>query len=79
VRVAVPAAHVIPEHTFMSPIVDSRHKLVSLTSAVDPDPYPKDPYVFGPSGSASRTVSPKYGSGPFCHQTKIVRKILIVL
>jgi hypothetical protein len=29
-----------------------------LTSVLDPDPY-----VFGPPGSASGSVSPKYGSG----------------
>jgi hypothetical protein len=39
-------------------------------SVVDPDPS-----VFGPPGLGS--VSQRYGSGSFYHQTKIVRKILI--
>jgi hypothetical protein len=43
----------------------------------------RDPYVFGPPGSASGSVSYKYGSGSgstsrsFRHQAKIVRKTLI--
>ncbi len=38
-----------------------------------------DPYVFGPPGSASESVSHKYGSGSgtIHHQAKIVRKSLI--
>jgi hypothetical protein len=38
-----------------------------------------DPFVFGPPGSASGSVSHKYGSGSgsFHHQAKIVRKTLI--
>ncbi len=48
-----------------------------ISSSV-PDPHP-DPYIFGPPGSASGSVSHKYGSGSgsFHHQTKIVRKTLI--
>ncbi len=40
-----------------------------------------DPYVLGPSGSASGSVSHKYrsGSGPFHHQAKILRKTLTLL
>ncbi len=43
------------------------------TSVVDPDSY-----VFGPSGSASRSVNQKYGSGSgfFHHEAKIGRKNL---
>ncbi len=53
-----------------------------ITSVEDPDPY-----VFGPPGSASESVSHKYGSGSGCssrcssrsfhHQANIVRKTLI--
>jgi hypothetical protein len=46
-----------------------------FTSAVDPDPY--DPYVFGPPGSGSGSVSQRNGSGSFYHQAKIVRITLI--
>ncbi len=52
-------------------------KKKNLRSVVDPDPYPdQDPYVFGPPGSASGSVSHKYGSssGSFHHQAKIIRK-----
>ncbi len=38
---------------------------------------PSDPYVFGPPGSGSESVSQRYGSGSFYHQAKIVRKTLI--
>jgi hypothetical protein len=31
-----------------------------------------DPYVFWPSGSASGSVSQKYGSGSFHHQAKLL-------
>jgi hypothetical protein len=41
----------------------------------------QDPYVFGPPGSGSGSVSRRYGSvsgsGPFYPQAKIVRKTLI--
>jgi hypothetical protein len=47
------------------------------TSVADPDPDPSDPYVFGPPGSGSRSISQSYGSGSFYHQEKIVRKALI--
>jgi hypothetical protein len=45
----------------------------------DPSPDPKNPYVFGPSGSASGSISQRYGSesGSFYHQAKLVRKTLI--
>ncbi len=43
------------------------------TSVADPDTHP-DPYVFGPPGSASESISQIYGSGSFYHQAKIVRK-----
>ncbi len=45
------------------------------SSVADPDPY--DPYVFGPPGSASGSISQKYGSGSFYHQAKIARKTLL--
>ncbi len=51
------------------------------TSVADPDPNPdpSDPYVFGPPGSWSGSISQRYGSesGSFYHQAKVVRKILI--
>jgi hypothetical protein len=42
-------------------------------------PDPQDPYVFGPPGSGSRSISTRYesGSGSFYNQAKIVRKTLI--
>jgi hypothetical protein len=40
-------------------------------------PDPPDPHVFGPSGSGSEFTSQRYGSGSFCHQAKMVRKIVI--
>ena len=47
----------------------------------DPHPDSKDPYVFGPPGSGSRSISTRYGSGfgsgSFYNQAKIVRKTLI--
>ncbi len=47
----------------------------------DPNPDPSDPYVFGPPGSGSGSISQRYGSGYgsgfFYHQAKIVRKPLI--
>jgi hypothetical protein len=35
------------------------------------DPDPEDPYVFGPPGSSSGSVSQRYGSGsvPTCHES----------
>jgi hypothetical protein len=33
-----------------------------------------DPYVFGPPGSGSGSVSQRYGSGSLYHQAKIVGK-----
>ncbi len=33
-----------------------------------------DPYVFGPPGSTSGSISQRYGSWSFYHQAKIVRK-----
>ncbi len=44
-------------------------------SVADPDP--SDPYVFGPPGSESGSISQRHGSGSFYHQAKIVRKTLI--
>ncbi len=41
-----------------------------LFSVADPD----HPYVFGPPGSGSASVSQRYGSWSFYHQAKIVRK-----
>jgi hypothetical protein len=35
------------------------------------------PYVFEPPGSASGSISQRYGSGSFYHQAKIVRKTFI--
>jgi hypothetical protein len=43
------------------------------TSIANPDP--PDPHFFGPPGSGS--ISLRYGSGPFYHHAKIVRKSLI--
>ncbi len=59
--------------------ITERRNLVS--SVADPDPDPKDPYVFGPPGSESGSISQRYGSesgsGSFYHQAEIVRKIMI--
>jgi hypothetical protein len=44
----------------------------------NPDPDPSDPYVFGPPGTGSGSISQRYGSASFSHQAKIVRKILIL-
>ncbi len=43
------------------------------------DPDPSDPYVFGPAGSGSGSISQRYGSGSgsFYHQANIVRKTVI--
>ncbi len=43
-------------------------------SVADPDP--SDPYVFGPLGPGSGSISQSYGSGSFYHQAKIGRKNL---
>ncbi len=42
------------------------------SSIADPDPYD-----FGPPGFGFGSASQRYGSGPFYHQAKIVRKTLI--
>ncbi len=44
-------------------------------SVADPDP--SDPYVFGPPGSVSGSISQRHGSGFFYRQAKIVRKTMI--
>jgi hypothetical protein len=51
---------------------------ILYSSVADPDPNP-DPYVFGPPGYRSGSISQRHGSGSgsFYHQTKIVRKTLI--
>jgi hypothetical protein len=48
-----------------------------MSSVADPDP--QNPYVFGPPGSGSGSISQRYGSGSgsFYHRAKIVRKTLI--
>ncbi len=48
---------------------------LSVRSVAAPDPVPKGPYVFGPPGSGSGSISRIYGS--FYHLAKIVRKTLI--
>jgi hypothetical protein len=52
---------------------------MDLISVADPDP--PDPHVFGHPGSASVSISQRYGSvsgsGSFYHHAKIVRKTLI--
>jgi hypothetical protein len=57
------------------------YKKNDLTTVADPDPNPDPsyPYVFGPLGSGSGSISQRYWSrsGSFYHQAKIVRKILI--
>jgi hypothetical protein len=54
---------------------------IAWRSVADPDPDPSDPFVIGPLGSASGSVSHKYGSGSgsgsFHHQANIVRKTLM--
>jgi len=66
------------KETIMYFLFSRRKAIIKLqcknTSVVVPDP---DPYVFGPPGSASGSVSHKYGPGSFHHQAKIVRKNLI--
>ncbi len=44
------------------------------TSVADPDP--SDPYVFGPPGAGSGSISQWYGFGSY-HQAKLVRKTLV--
>jgi hypothetical protein len=61
-------------HTERLPAVFVQNNFFCITSSVV-DPDPKDPYVFGPSVSVSEV--PRYGSGSFCPQAKIVRKTLI--
>jgi hypothetical protein len=39
--------------------------MIFLGSVVDPDPDPSDPYVFGPPGSESGSISQWYESGSF--------------
>jgi hypothetical protein len=46
-------------------------------NVADPNPDPSNPYVFGPPGFATGSISKKYGSGSFYLQVKIVRKALI--
>ncbi len=49
-----------------------------LSSVADPKPHPQGPYVFGPPGSGSGSISTRYhGSGSFYNQAKIVKKTLI--
>ncbi len=45
----------------------------------DADPDPSDPYVLGPPGSGSGSISQRHGSGSgsFYHKGKIVRQTLI--
>jgi hypothetical protein len=45
------------------------HIFSVLVNVADPDPY-----VFGPPGSESGSISQRYGSGSYYHQAKIVRK-----
>jgi hypothetical protein len=57
--------------TFINVFV-ARKKLIKnniLISVAD-----TDPYVFGPPGSGSGSLSKMYGSGSFYHQAKIVEK-----
>ncbi len=56
---------------------DKEMKAKVTISVAEPDP--SEPYVFGPPGFGSGSISQKYGSGSgsFCHQAKIVRKTLI--
>jgi hypothetical protein len=49
------------------------------TSVAEMDPNMSDPYVFGPPGSGSGTISQGYGSGSFYHQAKIVRLRFLLL
>ena len=44
--------------------------LISKTSVADTDPNPSDPYVFGPPGSGSVSVSQRYRSGSFYYEVK---------
>jgi hypothetical protein len=54
-------------------------RLSSSVADPDSDPDPSDPYVFGPPGSGTESITQRYGSGSgsFYHQAKVVRKILI--
>jgi hypothetical protein len=53
--------------------------LISKTSVADTDPNPSDPYVFGPPGSRSGSISQRYrsGSGSFYHEVKKISKTFI--
>jgi hypothetical protein len=56
-----------------------KHSQVSIPKYSVADPDPSDPYVFGPPGSGSGSISQRYGSGSgsFYHKAKIVRKTSI--
>jgi len=49
----------------------------------DPNTYPNtdpsDPYVFGPPGSESGSISQRFGYGSFYHLQKIISRRLLVL
>jgi hypothetical protein len=49
---------------------------IRFGQCADPEPVPQDPYVFGPPGSKSGSVSTRYGSGSgsFYNQAKLVFK-----
>jgi hypothetical protein len=66
-----------PEVSVTVTIIALEHALLGLVSC-DADPDPSDPYVFGPPGSVSGSISQSHGSGSFYLQAKIVRKTLIL-
>jgi hypothetical protein len=66
----------VPKKGVGASILRGRELTLPLQSSVA-DPDPSDPYVFGPPGSLSGSISQRYGSGSFYHQAKIVRKTLI--
>ncbi len=51
-----------------------QHGHIPVGSVADPDL--SDPYVFGPPGSRSGSISQRYGSGSFYHQAKIAKQNL---
>jgi hypothetical protein len=70
-----PGSNSVPIQDYRSKDLVRKEIITNLHSVVDPDS--SDPYVFGPPGSGSGSISQRYGSAFFYHQAKIVRKTMI--
>jgi hypothetical protein len=49
--------------------------LIVVLSVGDPDPHPQDPHVLRPPGSASGSLSQRYGSGSFPFLIKMMSEL----